>query len=482
MAVLALETSTSSAKALVFDLQEGIIECCRSNYPPDISGRGMSDAQAVYRLCLKTGREAVAAAGTALSRAGHELTIDAVALCGTWHGMCALDADMQPVSPVYSWNFTGTAGICASIRQNDELTGEIYRRSGCMPHCTYPRHAIQYMKQEGMDLSDKRFITQGAYNFWGMTGYYEETVCTQSGSGLINLEKQAYDPLILELTDIDASQLGALTDYRHPRPLNRQAADVLGLKPGIPVIPAHADGAMNQIGNYASGCDVMTLSVGTSGAIRMVTGRPKVSPKRALWCYCAAEGWITGASTAGACNCLNWFMKGPGAGRSFRELEDTQDAVTDVPVFLPFLYGERCPGWRDEREGGFWHLSGQHTAAHMYKSVQMGILYNLKKCYGEMTAENSAPRQIIVSGGISNSRQWVQMLADIFERDVLVSDFSNASTIGAAVLALVQTGELRSIKDFRWGSDRLVAVRAREDQYPFYREMYEEWNEAYRSL
>ena len=43
---------------------------------------------------------------------------------------------------------------------------------------------------------------------------------------------------------------------------------------GIPVIPAHPDGALNQVGSGALGDGVMTLSAGTSGAIRMAFDRP----------------------------------------------------------------------------------------------------------------------------------------------------------------------------------------------------------------
>ena len=52
-------------------------------------------------------------------------------------------------------------------------------------------------------------------------------------------------------------------------PLTEDGAKALGIKAGTPVIPAHADGGLNQIGVGALKKGVMTFSVGTSGAIRL---------------------------------------------------------------------------------------------------------------------------------------------------------------------------------------------------------------------
>lgn len=56
----------------------------------------------------------------------------------------------------------------------------------------------------------------------------------------------------------------------------------------------------------------------------------------------------------------------------------------DTPVFLPFLYGERCPGENEERSGGFYGLKPYHDRRSMYRAVQEGVLFNLRQGYEEL--------------------------------------------------------------------------------------------------
>ena len=471
MLVLAMESSTSSAKALLYDPEKGVLDSERRLYGPELEQGGRSDGEGVYRLTVET-------AARLLERNGRRKgEIAAIGLCGTWHSLMVCDGSMAPAAPVFSWNFPGTAPFCEEIRRDEALTDRIYRETGCMPHGTYPRHALAYLRSRGMELGDKKLVTQGGYNFYRMTGRFLETACTQSGTGLIDLRTRDYGAFILDYLGIERGQLGELVSYRDVCPLGREAAGLLGLSAGIPVVPAHADGALNQIGNYAGRKGIMTMSVGTSGAVRVCADRPVLPEKRQLWCYCGAEGWISGAAVAGACNCVDWFMKKALGGRfRYGELEAEPE---DVPVFLPFLYGERCPGWRDSRRGGFYEVSSEHSASDCYLALQMGILFNLYQCYECLSRECGEPEAVILSGGILNSPSWTQMAADIFGRELLTADCSNASSMGAAVLAMHAAGCLEDINGFREDFDRAVPVRCRSERRPYYQKQYERYLKAY---
>ena len=51
----------------------------------------------------------------------------------------------------------------------------------------------------------------------------------------------------------------------------------------------------------------------------------------------------------------------------------------------------------------------------MYYSLLEGILLNLYHCYIILTDVMDTPREIRISGGITNSKMWLQMAADIFQ-------------------------------------------------------------------
>ena len=144
------------------------------------------------------------------------------------------------------------------------------------------------------------------------------------------------------------------------------------------MLPGYPDGALNQVGAGALKPGVMTFSVGTSGALRMSVEKPILPKKPSTWCYLSPNGWLSGAATSGACNCLDWLKtKFFTPNIPYEAIEAQAGEVEDMPIFLPFLFGERCPGWNDEWQGGFCNLLPQHGPADMYHSVQEGVLFNL---------------------------------------------------------------------------------------------------------
>lgn len=472
MLVLAVESSTSSAKALLYDTEQGIINSVQRSYGAEIDDKnGRTDTRGVFEMTMAAGREAAA---------GHEKEVEAVGLCGTWHGLAVCDGKMQPVTPTFSWNFRGTSEICDAIRKNEEQTDWLYQRTGCMPHNTYPRHVLTFLGEQGYELKDKYFITQGAYNFYRLTGEFIESACTHSGTGILNLEKLCYDEEVLAYLGVNKKQFGTLGTYEDVCPLTEEGAGLLGLRAGIPVVPAHADGAMNQIGNYANRPGIMTMSVGTSAAIRLCVEQPVLPAGHQLWCYYGANRWISGAAVSGACNCIDWFREKVMGGKvSYADLEQGGTHGEDVPVFLPFLFSERCPGWDAGRKGGFVGLEGTHTMADLYKGIQMGVLFNLYQCYETLCAMHQVPQQIIVSGGISNSARWTQMAADIFGMDILVADCSNASSMGTVALALHAAGGLKDINEFQADYDSSVLLKHTKEKEEYYKHQYQRYLKAY---
>ena len=463
MQVLVLESSTSAAKALVYDDRKGVLAIESENYSPEIDAGGVHDAHQVFLATMRVGKKAAAGCDIA-----------AIATGGVWHSVMALDRNMRPASQTYLWNFTGADAVAREVRGRVEEAREIYRNTGCMPNATYQPYGLLYMQRNGLDCADKLFASQGGYNYFQLTGEHVETRNIVSGMGFLNTHTLQYDEGILRLCGIAERQLGRLVDYRETHPLSAAGAQLLGIGAGIPVVPPHSDGALNQLGNGAMNPGRMTFSVGTSAAIRLSTGKPVLSDPPATWCYVGVEGWLSGAATNGACNCVNWFKTTLLKDKwNWDELESELLDGNDSPVFLPFMFGERCPGWEDTRRGGFQDLNGTDSIPSLFRGMSEGILFNLYQCYRILTKLSGIPDRIILSGGILNSKKWTQMAADIFQRDLLVSDNAQASMLGGAALALHAAGELKDLHAF--GDARLETIAHRAATAATYRRKFERY-------
>ena len=220
----------------------------------------------------------------------------------------------------------------------------------------------------------------------------------------------------------------------------------------------------------------MTFSVGTSGAIRLTTDRPVLPEGHQLWSYFGVTDWMSGAAVSGACNCIDWFREKFMGGRmSFAELDLGEELPGRMPVFLPFLFGERNPGWNDGRMGGFVDIRPEHTALEMYRALQMGILFNIYQCYEVLTQNVGVPQEIYVSGGILNSRRWTQMAADIFGTRMLCVKNLNASCAGAAVLAMHAAGVMDDVRAYTRDIEDARVVAPRAEYTERYRKLYERY-------
>lgn len=413
---------------------------------------GLHDARAVVAETIRLGRlvcENIQTGG-----------IEAIAVCGTYHSVMVCDTTMSPVTPAYTWMYDGASALCVRLRQSESFTRGYYHRTGCMVHALYPAFQLMDLHEKEFCFQNTRIATVSGFLFYNLTGVHLETAATNSGGGLINLQTRAWDDATIEMAGLTPENLAPLAGYRDTCPLSSAGAALLGLQAGIPVLPSHPDGALNQVGSGALRPGIMTFSMGTSAAIRLSVPAPLTPEEPAVWCYLSPTGWLSGAAVNGACNCVDWIKPLLFPQLSYAEIEREAVRYQDMPYFLPFLFGERCPGWNDARKGGFLAARGTHTALDFYYSVLEGILFNIYQCYTILRGIAGEPAAIQLSGGIVNSKRWTQMCADIFGQELCCAKIPHASLMGGAVLAMEVTGHIKNIADYQ------VAAKSRVPPNP----------------
>ncbi|MGM9521078.1 MAG: gluconokinase [Oscillospiraceae bacterium] len=446
MAVLALEASTSSAKAMLFEPKSGeILRVAGRAYPPEICDTVTMDAPGAVDFVLSLGREIL----------NGSQNIEMVVLSSIWfHSGGLFDANMAPIGRLRTWADPSGSGISGSLRKNPELYDRLYSLTGNPPHSIYALYKwLELASSAGMDIGRvPHLMALPDYLFYRFTGKRMVSSMTASASGLMNIHKLKWDDEIMKRFGITEPQLSVIVPPEHTEPLNKVSAEALGLDEGIPVLIVGADGACNQIAVGGLKPGIMSVSVGTSAALRLSSASPSISKgEDKNWCYYGAEGrWICGAATNGAGSCLDWFSKKLCGGTPLSELDlelsNVYSGPMEAPVFLPFLFGERCPGWQDKRTGGWQELSGAHSRTALYYSVLEGVLFNMYQCYLALCGDNP-PEHILISGGIVRSSVWLQMAADIFKMPMEVVSVEHASLLGALRIAQKLLGYTKSLTE-----------------------------------
>ena len=113
-------------------------------------------------------------------------------------------------------------------------------------------------------------------------------------------------------------------------------------------------------------------------------------------------------------------------------------------VFLPYLNGERTPHMDPLAKGMFIGLNVKHEASHIVRSVMEGVCYALKNSVEIFTELGLHADRIIASGGGANSPLWLQMQANVLNKEVVVSTVSEQAAFGACILAGIGAGVFES--------------------------------------
>lgn len=478
MNILGLEVSTSSAKTIIYSSDNGVVDVQSIPYPSEVCDVVSQDIEGMYGTLIECTKKILK---------DNDLNIDAIGISTTWHSLLLLDSDKRPIGRLRTWADTEASHTSKRYREDTTLSSEFYKKTGCVIHSVYPIWKYMHIKAEDSATAEKaRYLSsQQEYIFERLTGERAVSKTMASGTGFFNINTLDWDSDILNFAGLDKRALSPLVEPTYFAPLTEEAAREMDLASGIPVVIGGSDGALNQIGAGAMEEGIMTLSVGTSGALRLASKVPVIPQEPSTWCYYLADGKrIAGAATAGAGNCVEWFVKrlNSHSGLGFSELEAHMEAIdrAEAPIFLPFLYGERCPGWNDERQGGFYGLKGEHLIGDMYYSLLEGILFNLYHCYIILTEVMDIPKEIRISGGITNSDIWLQMAADIFQREIITSQIEHASIIGGVALALNAMGELESLDKF--SSPMGERIDPNRDMADHYRRRFEKYLKLYERI
>lgn len=279
MKALIIESSTSSAKAMIYDTVTEDFSVENTFYPPMGNDLTQHDPLVVYEASLEVAKKLLRG----------RTDIDIIVLSGVWHSVGLFNPNMDPVTPIMQWSCTKASNQAEDFRSRSRLTTYYYTLTGGYPNAIYPFFKLAFLKDEGFNISSYMPMGQATYNFYRLTGNIRVSRCMASGSGLVNIVTGDYDSELLEMISLKPSHLPEIVSNDYHAPLAAPAAASLGVPAGIPVVPAMSDGALNQLGSGALREGQMTLSVGTSGALRVTTPEPQLHPDMSTWCYLGSK-------------------------------------------------------------------------------------------------------------------------------------------------------------------------------------------------
>ncbi len=254
----------------------------------------------------------------------------------------------------------------------------------------------------------------------------------------------------MKLAGIRPDQLPPIRSTTATLPLAAAVAAQIGLPAGLPVVLGAGDGPLGNVGTGAMAPGVAGLSLGTSGAVRMVVPEPTLDPAGRLFCYALTdEQWIMGGAVSNGGIVVRWAGEVFGGGLGVpdgrprdAELLALAEAVppgSDGLLMLPYLLAERAPLWDPDLAGAYLGIRHRHTTGHFVRATVEGVALQLSTIV-EALDRITPVTSLRATGGALRSLLWRRVLAAAIGRPLTVTAGAEGSALGAAALGLVGLG------------------------------------------
>jgi xylulokinase len=496
---LGIDIGTTGCKALLLDSAGGVLATATAEYPlstpkPLWSEQNPHDW---WKSACRAIREVISVAKIDATN------IACVGLAGQMHGLVLLDKRGEPLRPAILWNDQRSSAECEDIHRRVgggrerviAITGK-----PALPSFTSPKLIWMYKNEPHVLKRAAQMLLPKDYVRFRLSGTYATDVADASGTGWLNVNTRDWESEIsLGLGIVKAANW--LPDvWESPdvcAKIDDGGARATGLCTGTPIVAGAGDQAAEAVGLGAIRDGEVSVAIGTSGVVFVSFDSPRIDPSGRMHAYCHAlpGKWHMMGVMLSAGGSLRWYRDVLGAEERAEAAHrgvDPYQVITEraaaAPagceglIFLPYLTGERTPHADPFARGAFVGLTLRHDKSHLARAVMEGVTFGLLDCLNLVRDLGISLNSVRVSGGGSRSTFWRQMLADVFDTEIVTVNTTHGAAFGAAILAAVGVNAFPSVDA---ACERLVRETGRtapgpdSQAYPIFAERF---RALYRSL
>jgi gluconokinase len=389
--------------------------------------------------------------------------IELIAVSCFWHSLVGVDEVGRATTPVFGWADLRAAAAARQLQTKyDEA--KFHRLTGCRFHPSYwPAKLLRLRLDEPETFkATSRWLSFTEFLTLHLFGETATSVSMASGTGLLNQRTCEWEPELLEALDVAVEKLPEIVSTDCV--LNKLKYEYALRWPQLSearLFPAIGDGAANNIGAGCSSRESIALMIGTSGAMRVLyEGPPPDQIPPELWCYRADRNRVVvgGALSVGG-KLYAWIREGLLDDFDTKSIEnelESLEADAHGLTVLPLWSGERSTGWNAEARSAILGLTLQTRPIEILRAAMEAVAYRFALIAGAL--QPFAPGATITASGhaLHSSPVWVQILADVLGRRLMVAELPEASTRGAALLALEAVGTITNIEEIPVAVEKIV--------------------------
>lgn len=474
-----LDLGTQSMKGLLLSPQGEILARATSEYLPDFPKPGWAENNTnIWITALK---EILA---SLKSQAGISADdIGSLAIAAQNGAMVPIDRDCNAIDNCILWLDKRSEPECEYLL-NRISSDEARRIVGAELMSGLGITKVMWFKRHKPDVYKR------AYKFVDITpflvGYLTGNAVCDYGNAtwtlMFDVVNHAWSEKMLDAAEIDPDKMCQVRSaYEIAGAVRPQRAEELGLSASTLVAVGGCDLHAGMLGCGLDSDGKILEIAGTAEIVAAYTKKPVFDTTGILGTHLPLQPgfWSLEQGCIISGGSVRWH-RDMLARTDFDSMDMEAAKIapgSDGLLFLPYLSGAATPKVMDHARGVFFGLTMNHTLPHMTRAVYEGCTFGLRDCVERLDALGCGSSTVISSGGGTKSELWCQMKADALGKTIQVVTSTNATPLGAAILAGVVQG---NFKDSSEAVGRLVSKgrvyepdpankAAYDDAYGFYK-------------
>lgn len=342
---------------------------------------------------------------------------------------------------------------------------KIYALTGSMMHPQFPIPKIMWLKEVCPEVAAKAVHYDSASDYihrkLGIANVVDYSMASRFGG--FDIHRRCWSEEILDAAGVKENVLSRpVCGGTVLGEIPVKTAEKLGLGKHVLLAAGGHDQACAAIGMGNVEKGVVTVSAGSYECVAVATEYPlnhALGMRYGLNSYChvlpgryiTLAFFVSGLMT-------KWYIDtfcgeekryAEDKGVSCFELLDSMYGREPTGICItPHIFGSMNPEWDEHRTARLTGLTAAAGKADLYKAVLEGTCCELDLNLCVLEKMTGPIQKLLMTGGGTNSRNWMQMRADITGKNIdAVQNMAEASCIGAALLAGLGLGMFNSLED-----------------------------------
>ena len=440
--VIAIDSSTTSTKAIVVDSKGNVLVTAKRNIQLHTPAMDFYEHNPIR--WWETTKDSITEAVSKLSTFDRE-RVAAIGITHQRESFAPFDKEGKPLRNGILW-LDGRA--TKQIRAYG--SPHIHDVSGKPPGVTPAIYKMAWVKENEPEIFEKAYkvVDVLGYITWNLTGRWASSVAAADSLGLLDIRKFDYSDELLEIAGVKREQMADLVPPGDVIEMLRpDLAAEWNLK-SIPIIAGLGDGQAAGIGAAAVTPEVAYLNLGTAVNAGVESPIYKCDPVFRTHASGIKNNYVFEVLQSSGSYLAGWFRQALGDPKLLGEPDPKLDQeASQIPpgcdglVTLPYWNAVQSPYWDSVARGAVVGWRGTHSRAHMYRSILESIGFEMKLNLESVQKGTGVEiASLRAMGGGTRSKLWRQIMADVIGKPITICLQDEISALGAAVLAMASTG------------------------------------------